>query len=95
MNDDGMPDGWTLERVKEVGQLRDLPRLLDRRTKVTFDAPSGPTEIQPVTIIDVDGLVLVLDEARGEWLMGQQCADGSIVCWGSYGDDLGDAIRGL
>jgi len=95
MNGDGLPEGWTLERVREVGQLRDEPRLLDRSTKVTLDTPTGLREVEPSIVLECGGLVLVLDASEGDWLMGQQSEDGSIVCWGSYGDDLESALRGL
>ncbi|MCB5166567.1 hypothetical protein LG634_17200 [Streptomyces bambusae] len=38
---------------------------------------------------------LCLVEAEGEWFMGRTEADGTVICWASYGSDLGEAIRGL
>lgn len=95
MNPDGLPDGWTLERVREVGQLRDAPRLLDRGTPVTLDTPEGRQAIEPAGLIECGGLILVFDSAKSEWLMGQQADDGSVMCWSSYGADLEFALQSL
>ena len=92
---EGLPDGWTLDRVREVGHLRDPPRLLDLSTQVILDTPSGRSAVEPATIIDCGGLVVVLDGSDASWLKGMQLDDGSIICWGSYGDDLERALRGL
>ena len=95
MNRGDLPVGWTLERVREVGQLRDPPHLLDRSTRVTIDTPNGVQVIDPSVLIDCGGLVLVLDSADSERLMGQQADDGSVMCWSSYGNDLEFALRSL
>ena len=92
---DDLPVGWTLERVREVGQLRDAPQLLDRKTPVALDTPEGAQAIAPSVLIECGGLVLVLDSVEGEWLMGQQADDGSVECWSSYGPDLAFALRSL
>nr|WP_246193387.1 IS5 family transposase [Kitasatospora atroaurantiaca] len=39
------------------------------------------------------GLCLV--RADDDWYMGQLDSDGSVICWASYGPDLGEAIQGL
>lgn len=36
-----------------------------------------------------------LARADDDWFMGQFDADGSVICWASYGPDLAEAIRGL
>ncbi|RAG81972.1 hypothetical protein DN069_30090 [Streptacidiphilus pinicola] len=36
-----------------------------------------------------------LARADDEWFKGRRDADGSLVCWASYGSDLAEAIRGL
>ena len=95
MDRDDLPVGWTLERVREVGQLRDPPHLLDRNTAVTLDTANGVQAIDPSALIECGGLVLVLDSMESEWLMGQQADDGSVKCWSSYGKDLEFALRSL
>jgi len=92
---DGLPVGWTLERVREVGQLRDAPYLLDRGTPVALDTPAGLEVIDPSVLIECGGLVLVLDSVESEWLMGQRADDGSVLCWSSYGADLEFALKSL
>jgi hypothetical protein len=92
---DGLPVGWTLDRVREVGQLRDAPYLLDRGTPVTLDTPAGHQAIDPSVLIECGGLILVLDSVENEWLMGQQADDGSVLCWSSYGADLEFALKSL
>ena len=62
--------------------------LLDPTTPVTLDTPSGSQQIDPSVLIECGGLILVLDSAN-DWLMGQQGDDGTVVCWASYGTDLG------
>jgi hypothetical protein len=49
--------------------------------------------LQPEIIISFHELCLA--SADGEWFMGSLDADGSVVCWASYGSDLEEAIRGL
>jgi hypothetical protein len=92
---EGLPPGWTLERVREVGQLRDTPYVLDRATRVILDTPAGIETVDPSALIECGGLVLVLDSVSREWLMGQQADDGSVLCWASYGDDLEFALQSL
>ena len=84
-----------MERVREVGQLRDAPYLLDAGTTVTLDTPAGRRVIEPALLIECGGLVLVLDAADQEWLMGERSDDGSVMCWSSYGPDLEFALKSL
>ncbi len=90
-----LPVGWTLEWVREVGQLRDAPYLLDPGTAVTLDTPAGRQAIEPALLIECGGLILVLDAVENEWLMGQRADDGSVMCWSSYGADLEFALKSL
>lgn len=81
--------------MREVGQLRDAPYVLDRDTRVVLDTPEGVQAIDSEALIECGGLILVLDSVAGEWLMGQQADDGSVLCWASYGDDLEVALKSL
>ncbi|GAA3255559.1 hypothetical protein GCM10010493_32400 [Streptomyces lavendulae subsp. grasserius] len=49
--------------------------------------------LQPDVILSFHGLCLA--RADAEWFMGELEADGSLICWASYGSDLAEAIRGL
>jgi hypothetical protein len=90
----GLPDGWTLRRVRE--QANGPAELLSLGTLVTMDIHNGePQHIRPTSIISFSGLCLVRDQADGVWCMGQVDDEGVIRCWAGYGEDLGDAIRGL
>jgi hypothetical protein len=51
------------------------------------------TTLHPEIIISFHELCLA--SADGEWFMGNLSADGSVVCWASYGSDLEDAIQSL
>jgi len=93
---DHLPEGWTLERVVEVGQLAAGASLLDLdQIRVTnVGGPDGDERMSPSVAIDTGaGLCLCLD-SDGYWYMAQ-LADGIVACWGSYGSDLADALRAL
>lgn len=55
--------------------------------------------LHPTVILGFSGLCLCLvPETDGslQWWMGNiDASDGSIVCWSTYGCDLGEAIRAL
>ncbi len=95
MEGPSLPEGWTLERVREVGQLRDEVRLLDPGTSVTVETSDGPEFVDADLMIDCGGLVLVLDPVDGDWLMGEVDDAGVVRCWAGYGSDLGEALRSL
>jgi hypothetical protein len=61
--------------------------VLERHSKTDF------IPLQPDVIISFHDLCLVSSD--GEWFMGDLDTDGSVICWGSYGPDLGEAIQGL
>jgi hypothetical protein len=89
-----LPEGWTLQRIRDLG-VREV-RLLDPEGRyVVEDCIDDYVQLDPTVIIDCGGLCLVHDRDDGHWHMGQEDDDGTIVCWGGYGTDLGDAIAGL
>jgi hypothetical protein len=92
-----LPGGWDLDRVRAMGVLE--ARLLPLDTYVVLDTRAGTRsdyiELAPSAILDCGGLRLVCNQDDGIWYMGSPAADGEILCWGPYGDDLGDAIRAL
>ncbi|MGV9270460.1 hypothetical protein ACWDRR_38135 [Kitasatospora sp. NPDC003701] len=91
-----LPDGWTLERVRALsgdGTAALLP--LERLVVVEWAGQADYETLSPEVIIDFHGLCLVRAAGDDDWYMGELDSDGSVVCWSSYGSDLGDAIRGL
>jgi hypothetical protein len=96
----GLPEGWTLDRVWAESRCPDAA-LLDTETTAAVETRrggSGPLphrEVRPTeTVLDVEGLFLVRFVGDVDWLVGQR-DDDLIVCWASYGPDLGEAIRAL
>ncbi|MGW3321462.1 hypothetical protein [Streptomyces virginiae] len=90
----GLPAGWTIERVRALSGDRSAALLSCDRFVVV--EPAGQADYEPLrpdVMLAFHDLCLVRDE--GEWFMGQLDADGSVICWASYGSDLAEAIRGL
>lgn len=92
-----LPDGWDVARIREH-----VPgaRLVDPSTQAVFSVVDGEERVplEASTIIDCDGLFLVLADPDHGWWMGEQDrAGGSIICWGTYAaaDDLGAALAAL
>jgi hypothetical protein len=88
-----LPDGWTIERVAEAANDPDA-HLLDLERSVWYRGAgetAEPVELEPVVIVGLTDVCLVQVEA-GTWYAGRLDADGSILCWESYGDDLQAAI---
>jgi hypothetical protein len=88
-----LPDGWTLDRVREVAQGD--AELLSLDTVVLLDDRSDYVALAPSAIISFTGLCLVLNGDDGLWYMGQLDDDGTIVCWSAYSADLEEAILSL
>jgi len=97
----GWPDGWSIERVRDLGwgQVEELP--LDDVFVVVQVAPNGlrTNDYEPVIpqlILRFGNYCLVRPVDEDEWIMGSfDPADSSIACWGTVGDDLEKAIHGL
>jgi hypothetical protein len=88
-----LPDGWTIERVAEAANDPDA-QLLDLERSVWYRGAgeaAEPVELEPAVIVGLTDVCLVQVEA-GAWYAGRLDADGSILCWESYGDDLQAAI---
>lgn len=92
---DGLPDGWTVDRVRV---LEPRVELLNPADHDIFVADGNDREqLPPATcILSFEGLCLVRVEGDDDWWMGDlDESDGSIVCWSPYGPDLERAIRSL
>lgn len=92
--DSGLPDGWTIDRVRRASGDHEATVLaLDRLVTVEDQDAAALSSLQPDVIIAFHDLCLV--NADGEWFMGSLGADGSIACWASYGSELSKAIEAL
>jgi hypothetical protein len=89
-----LPIGWSIDRIKSLG-VKDVVIRDPREHYVVTIVYDDLEEMEPAVIIDCGGLCLVRPQNEPEWYMGQLDADGSIVCWASYGSDLENAILAL
>ena len=90
----GLPDGWTVERVRAAsGDPAAVLLSLDRFVVVEEVGGADYTPVKPEVILSFHDLCLV--RADDDWFMGELDTDGSVICWASYGPDLDEAIRGL
>ncbi|GAA0317802.1 hypothetical protein GCM10010302_66090 [Streptomyces polychromogenes] len=90
----GLPDGWTIERVRSASGDPEAALLsLERLVVVEVHGLADYVLLQPAVILSFHDLCLV--RADDDWFMGQLDDDGSVICWASYGSDLDEAIRGL
>ncbi|MBV1849068.1 hypothetical protein [Catellatospora tritici] len=92
--DSELPDGWSLERIRQVSGAEDAVALSTDRPVSYREPGSDDVPLQPDLALGFDGLCLVRVDGDG-WYMGSVLADGSVVCWARYGDDLYEALRGL
>lgn len=89
-----LPEGWTIERVRSASADPEAVLLSLERLVVVEDHRLGDyTVLHADVIISFTGICLV--RAGDDWFMGDVDTDGSVICWASYGPDLGEAIRGL
>ena len=86
----------------DLARVRDhapAARLLDPSAHDVFRVTdSDRVRLDARTVIDCDGLCLVLADPDDGWWMGQlDRSGGSIVCWGTYAeaDDLATALAAL
>lgn len=89
-------EGWTIEQIREFipdAELLDpTAHFVVSYNPVARDYAGLDAEV----IIHLGGYCLLRTAGETSWWMGQlDKADGSIVCWGQYGDDLADAIWDL
>lgn len=90
-----LPDGWTLARVRAIEPgtvvLDPAGHHVVAERGVGDRVPLPPAE----HLLAIGDLRLVRVEGDPEWWMGDVADDGTIVCWGSHGTDLGAALRAL
>lgn len=90
--DEGLPAGWTIERVRAVSGDAEAVLLSPDRPTV-YAGAGDAVPLRPDLVIGCHDLCVVRED--GDWHMGSVGPDGSIVCWSSYGPDLEEALRGL
>jgi hypothetical protein len=90
--DSALPAGWTIERVRLLSG-DESAMLLSPERLVVIEERLDYAPLQPDLILAFHDMCLVRVEE--DWFMGQLEADGSIICWASYGTDLHEAILGL
>lgn len=91
--EDRLPDGWTLERIKDMGIA--APVIVTRSVTVMECGVDDVFELAPRVVLDRGGICLALNDESGDWHMGQWDDANTIACWGSYGTDLEYAINAL
>ncbi|MEV6137167.1 hypothetical protein AB0L63_14120 [Nocardia sp. NPDC051990] len=97
MNKGALPDGWTINEVRQRAQDNTV-ELLDPSTRVflRFAESDQAVFLEVDLIIGFTGLCLARCIEDGEWYMGDRGRSGEpIFCWSSYGADLGTAIDSL
>jgi hypothetical protein len=98
--EDRLPEGWTLDRVRDVAQSPGAELWPATVPVVVETYPPGNNvdaereAIVPDVIIRFEDLALVRPVGEDDWYMGQFDGD-QLVCWGSYGPDLERAILAL
>jgi hypothetical protein len=90
-----LPDGWDLQRIRAIDASADLiDSALHRIIDVT--PVDWPREMRAELVLSIDNKYLLLTADEADWWMGQlDKATGEIHCWGTYGPDLGEAIKAL
>ncbi|MFD8599218.1 hypothetical protein ACFV1L_29855 [Kitasatospora sp. NPDC059646] len=89
-----LPDGWTIERVRDASGVAEADLLpLERLVVIEQPGAADYDVLRPDLILAFHDLCLA--RVGDEWLMGHLDQDGSVICWASYGPDLAGAIRGL
>ncbi|MFI6121332.1 hypothetical protein ACIBCU_15995 [Streptomyces sp. NPDC051064] len=89
-----LPQGWTLEQIRDVSGDHEAV-VLDPNRTVKWTAVAGADEpMQPEIVLGFHNLCLVKPVHDDDWYMGSLYDDGSIDCWSAYGD-LHEALRGL
>jgi hypothetical protein len=77
--DTGLPDGWTIDRVRRASGDSEATALsLQRLVVLERHSNLDYIPLQPDVIISFHDLCLV--SADGEWFMGDLEADGSVSC---------------
>lgn len=86
------PDGWTLQRIREVSGDHRAEVLDPDRTVAYYDA--ADEVLHPTLVLGFGELCIVKVLGDDDWHMGSLNDDGSVICWAVYGD-LYEALRGL
>jgi hypothetical protein len=96
IDESALPRDWTLERVRSVQPTAVLLDPAEHLVVYESGIARELRELQPAVIIGVGDFAVVRAAGTGDWWTGQlDHSDGSITCWATYGDGLGEALRSL
>ncbi|MGX1541292.1 hypothetical protein [Streptomyces adustus] len=87
-----LPAGWTLEEIRRVSGDREARPL--HTARVVTGWPVQSEQLRPEIVLGFHDLCLVKAVNDDDWYMGSLNDDGSVTCWGIYGNFY-DALRGL
>ena len=94
MADARLPQGWTLQQIRDVSGDREAV-VLDPDRPVKWVSVGEALEMpRPEIILGFHGLCLVKPVGDDDWYMGSLYDNGSVDCWTTY-DNLHEALRGL
>jgi hypothetical protein len=89
-------EGWTIDGVRAVVPGAELLDPKDHYVVADVPRTDDYEVLEARVIINLEGYCLVQSSNETSWWMGHlDATDGSIVCWGRYGEDLADAIWSL
>ncbi|MFF0715894.1 hypothetical protein ACWEVM_09510 [Streptomyces bauhiniae] len=92
MTDTRLPEGWTLQRIRDVSGDQEAVVLgTDRVVRLVLGTLRT---LRPELVLGFHSLCIVKPLYDADWYMGSLHADGSVDCWTAYGD-LHEALRGL
>ncbi|MEV8529781.1 hypothetical protein AB0451_37715 [Streptomyces sp. NPDC052000] len=90
-----LPEGWTLQQVRDVSGDERAEVLSPDRSVVYCGVVSAADEaLYPTLVLGFGVLCIVKVANDNDWYMGSLNDDGSVICWSIY-DDLHEALRGL
>ncbi|MGW2820900.1 hypothetical protein ACWC24_07815 [Streptomyces sp. NPDC001443] len=95
MTDARLPQGWTLQRIRDVSGDREAVALDPDRPVKWVGVGQEHEMPRPEIVLGFHSLCLVMPVDDDGWYMGSLHEDGSVVCWTSYGANLYEALRGL
>jgi hypothetical protein len=93
-----LPNGWTIERVRDVSRDRKA-NFLNEWPPIDLELhpPQGGTTLKQVTphaVLLVSGFYLAQeDQSEDDWMVGT-LSNGRVLCWG-YAGTLAEALAGL
>ncbi|MEV6017788.1 MULTISPECIES: hypothetical protein [unclassified Streptomyces] len=94
MADARLPQGWTLQRIRDVSGDKEAAALDPDRPVKWVRAGETHEMSRPEIVLGFHDLCLVKPVDDDDWYMGSLYDDGSVICWAAC-NNLYDALRGL